>query len=152
MRGVYEASYKISALNSARTLMLLTAPADGIVEILQATITNCSNETNEQLEAVLQTVDTLGTPTDTPVTPGKREAGDAASGSTVTANVTASEPSFVAGTEVGREGFASLAGYRFQPVPEERPIVAPGETIALKMLSAPTAFDCIVSLVFREVG
>lgn len=151
MRGVYEASIKISALTAARTLLLLTAPSGRVVEILQATITNASSETNEQLEAVLQKVNSLGTPTSTAVTPSKREVNDQAAGSTVVGNITASEPSYLA-PETGREGFASLAGYRFQPVPEERPVISPGDTWGLRLLSAPAAVDLVAAIVFREIG
>ena len=113
MRGVYEASYKITSLSAAKTLMYITAPADACIEILSIEITNTSNETNEQCEATFQKVNSLGTPTATSVTPTPTEAGDQAASATVAANVTASEPTYVSGVEFGRKGFPSLGGYIF---------------------------------------
>lgn len=152
MRGVYTASHKITGLNAAKTLLYLTAPSGKVVEILAASVTNLSNETNEQLEVLIQRISNLGTPTATAVTPAKHEDGDQAAGSTVAANVTAGEPTYAANTELGREGFASLGGWYFKPMPEERPTVSAGASVGIRMINAPTAFDCIVSLTFREIG
>jgi hypothetical protein len=152
MRGVYTAPYKISSVSAAKTLMYLTAPSGKVVEILSASVTNASNETNEQMECVLQRITSLGTPTATAVTPVKHEAGDQASGSTVAGNVTASEPTYTSDTELGRQGFASLGGWWFQPTPEERPTVANGASIGLRLLTAPTSWDLVVSITFREIG
>jgi hypothetical protein len=152
MRGVYSASIKISALAAAKTLMHITAPASEVVEILSVEITNLSNETNEQLEATLQHITTLGTPTDTDLTPSKHELGDQASGSSVAGNVTASEPTYTANTEIGYAGFSSLSGYRYDPLPEERPTVANSASMGLRMLSTPTSLDVIVKMTYREIG
>lgn len=152
MRGVYTASIKISSLNSARTLMYLTAPAAKVVEILSAFVTNASEETNEQLEATFQRISALGTPTGTSLTPAKHELGDQASASTVVGNITASEPTYGANTTVGYDGFSSLAGYAFTPTPEERPVINAGDSWGLRMLSTPTSFDAIVRVTYREIG
>lgn len=149
MRGVYEAVFKISGLNAAKTLLYLTVPSNKLVEILESKITNVSNETNEQLEACWQRITTLGTPTATTLTPSKEETGDQAAGSTVKANVTASEPTYGANSELGYEGFASLAGYRVN-LPEAG--FAGGDSWGLRMLSTPTAFDALVYVKFRERG
>ena len=63
---------KISGLNSARTLLYITAPATRCVEILSAKVTDASNATNQQLECCWQQIGTLGTPTATPLTPSKK--------------------------------------------------------------------------------
>ena len=152
MRGVYTATVAISGLAGAKTLAYITAPSSKVVEILSAEVSNTSNATNQQLLATLQRVTTLGTPTGTALTPAKHEAGDQAAGSTAVGNVTASEPTYTADTEVGRSGFASLAGWRFDPVPEERPIIAPSATLGLRMISTPTSFDALVRITFREIG
>lgn len=152
MRGVYTASYRISGLSAAKTLMYVTAPSTKVVEILSASLCNETNETNEQLLCTLQTVNSLGTPTATTVTPAKHEAGDQAAGSTVKANVTASEPTYVSDTEIGREGFSSLGGYYYDPMPEERPTIAPSATMGLRIINAPTSFDAVVKITFREIG
>lgn len=73
MKGVYVAQCKISSLSAAKTLMYITAPAALCVEILGASVTNASNETNEQVEVCLQRISSLGTPTGTSLTPSKTE-------------------------------------------------------------------------------
>jgi hypothetical protein len=152
MRGVYSASIKISSVTAAKTLLYVTAPADKVVEILSASVTNASNETNEQVECTLQRVTTLGTPTGTAVTPAKHEAGDQAAGSTVVGNVTASEPSYTANTQIGYEGAGTLGGWYFDPTPEERPIVGGQATVGLRLLTSPSSVDLIATVRFREVG
>ena len=153
MRGDYEANYLCSGVNSLRTLMYITAPAAKVVEILSASITNMSNTTNAQLGAQFQLVTTLGTPTSTAVTPTKAEQGDQASGSTVAANVTASEPALTANTAFGDRGFSSLGGWEFAPLPEERLYIAPGASWVLKLMdTAPAATDLEVRISYREIG
>lgn len=152
MRGPYTVSHKISSLAAAKTLLYLTAPAGKLVKILSASVTNASNETNEQLEAGFQRITTLGTPTATAKTPAPNDPGDPAAGSTVKADVTASEPTYTADTEFGREGFSSLAGWFFKADDQEPLIVAAGASIGLRMLSTPAAFDAVLKLVFVETG
>lgn len=153
MRGVYVANVQISALVAAKTLMYITAPSSAVVEILSASVTNETNETNEQLNCCLQTVNTLGTPTATTLTPSKTEAGSSSATSTVKGNVTASEPTYVSNTQIGILGFSSLAGWFYNPLPEERPVIAPSATWGLRLLTATnTAVDAVVSITFREIG
>lgn len=152
MRGVYTATIRITGLNSARTLMYITVQSTKVVEILSASLTNESNETNEQLLCTFQRITTLGTPTKTDIIPAKHENGDAAAGSTVAGNVTAAEPTYTADTEIGREGFSSLGGWYFDPTPEERPNIPPSGNLGLRMISTPTSFDAVVRVTFREVG
>ncbi len=161
MRGVYRANFRIAAVTSARTLLYITAPASVCVDILNARITNESNETNEQLLAAWQRITTLGTPTATTITPTKSESGDQAAASTVKANVTASEPTYGASAQgaaivdvEGLMGFASLSGYFYQPTPEERLTIKVGESWGLRLLapSAPVSFDLCVEVTFQERG
>lgn len=152
MRGVYTAHLKISALAAAKTLIFITAPSTKVVEILSISITNSSLETNEQLECCWQKIGTLGTPSATTLTPSKHESGDQASASTVKGNVTASEPTYTSDTEIGKEGFSSVGGYFFDPLPEERPVVSAADSWGLRMLSTPTAFDANCRITYREIG
>jgi hypothetical protein len=149
-RGVYTAVYKIAGLNASKTLMYLTAPSTKAVEIIGVTVTNESNATNQQNQVAIANISTLGTPTATAVTPTPHEAGDQAAGSTVKANVTASEPTY--GTTITQEGFASVVGYRHEPAPEERLIVTPGSSVGIRMITTPQAMDTDIRLTFREIG
>ncbi len=152
MRGVYRANIAIAGLNSARTVLYITAPSTAIVEILSAKIGDMDNATNQQLEACWQKV-TSGSPTATSLTPTKSEQGDQAAGSTVAGNVTASDFTYTSNTQFDLQGFAMLAGYQHAPVPEERLYIAPSATWGLRLLtSSPTSFGCVVEAVFREIG
>lgn len=152
MRGVYTVGGSISGLAAAKTVLYLTNAADMALELLAAWIENATNETNEQCEAVIQRITTIGTPTATAATPQKHELGDMASSVTCGLNVTASEPTYTSGAEYGRRGFPSLGGYRWEPTPEERVYVSPSESIGLRLLNSPTAFDAKVGFTFREIG
>lgn len=151
MRGVYTASIKGSGVNSARTLVYVTAPATAAIEIIRAWATNGSNETNEQIECVLQRV-ASGAPTATTITPAKHENGDQASAATSKGNVTAADFAYTANTEIGYMGVPSLPGYYYDPLPEERPIIPPSGTIGLRLLSTPAALDLICGITYREIG
>lgn len=153
MRGVYECNGTMGATTAAATAIYLINAADMVLEILSASLTNTSNETNEQLEACLQRITTIGTPTATAFTPAPREKGDVASSVACKFDVTASEPSYTAATEVGRKGFPSLGGWQWLPTPEERLVVSPSESIGLRLLTAsPTSLVLHVNIVFREIG
>jgi hypothetical protein len=152
MRGVYEASIHIAGLNGLKTLILLEVPAGKTLEILSASVTNATNNTNQQLEAGFYNVTTLGSPAGTSVTPWQNEQGDAASSVTVLANLTA-EPTTYNATSFAGMGFASLAGWQYQPVPEERLIMSPSKNWGLRLTdTAPTAFDCDARVSWREIG
>ena len=64
MRSVYTAEIEISGLNPSAgdTILYLESPADMVLEILSASLTNYSVDTAEQLEAGLFHVDTKGSP------------------------------------------------------------------------------------------
>jgi hypothetical protein len=148
MRGRYTAHHKISALIAAKTLLYLTVPSNKQVTVRDTKVTNGSNETNEQIEVCWQRITTLGTPTATTLTPSKDEIGDQAASSTLKADVTASEPTYGANTEIDRQGVASLAGYRSQ----KEVVMAGGDSWGLRLLNSPSSFDAIITVVFDERG
>ena len=152
MRGVYDAVIEIAVLNSARTVMYITAPSTKVVEVLSAAIENASVATSEQHKATFQKVTTLGTPTATTLTPSKHEDGDQAAASVVKGNCTSEPTTYAADTEVGKKGYSSVAGYFFGSQPEERLYITAGQTYGLRLLSTPTSFVGIVRITFREIG
>lgn len=152
MRGVYTAEISISSLSSAKTLMLLTAPSTACLEILSVSTSNLTSETSEQLSIGLFNVTTIGSPSGTAVTPEKHENLDAAASATASGNLSG-EPSAYSSKGIDVQGVNSLSSYRYDPMPEERPIVGPSRAIGVRMLTAPTnSFDCRVQVVFREIG
>lgn len=151
MRGVYTAYYDITGISTAKTLMLLTAPSSAVLEILGVHVTNLDVETSEQLSIGLYRVATAGSPTGTSVTPEKHEAGDASAAATVLANLSG-EPSAYASNPIDKQGVNNLAGYHYDPIPEERPTVAPSGAMGVRLLVAPSSFNCSVMVVYREIG
>lgn len=152
MRGVHTAEIEISSVSAAKTLLLLKAATTHVIEILAANITNMDNDSNEQLEAGLFEVTTEGSPAGTSVTPEKHEPGDQASAATATGNLT-TEPTAYSAKGKDRQGFSNLAGYRYDPIPEERPMIKPGGLVGLRLLSAPASgFKCVAQIVYREAG
>lgn len=151
MRGVYTASYRIGALASAKTLMYISASSGLVNEVQSASVTNESNETNEQLICAFQKISALGTPSGLVVAPTPHEFNDKASASTVFANI-GNEPTYASGILVGQEGYSSIAGWVFNPTPEERFYISPNDTWGLRILNAPTAFDAVIRVTYREIG
>lgn len=151
MRGVYTAYYDITGLSTAKTLMLLTAPSTAVLEIMGIHVTNLDVETSEQLSIGLFRVTTTGSPAGTSVTPEKHEAGDAAAAATVLASLSV-EPTAYASNPIDKQGVNNLSGYHYDPVPEERPTVAPSGGIGVRLLVAPSSFNCSVMVVYRGIG
>lgn len=152
MRGVYIAYIDISSISTDKTLMLLQSPSSAVVEILSAHVTNLDLETSEQLSIGLFRVTTLGSPTGTSITPEKSEAGSDAADATVTGNLTG-EPTSYATNPIDKQGANNLSGYHYDPLPEERPTIAPSAALGLRLLVTPSnTFNCSVMVVFREIG
>lgn len=152
MRGVYTVEGKLSAWASNKGAMLVTNNSSRVLEIISAHIGDVgSNVTNQQLEAAIARVTTLGSPAGgaTP-TPTPEETGDQASAATVTTGLTTDVTTV--GAKLDHQGFASLAGYQYNPLPEERIIVPPSGSITMFLVVAPTAFDAVVQMKFREIG
>lgn len=151
MRGVYTAEHDV-AVSGAKTLMLLELPADLVVEVLGASITNQDVDTSEQLHCGLYRVSTIGDPSGTEITPEKHENGDVASTVTATAAL-ATEPDTYDAIAFDQRGFNNLAGYNYDPIPEERPIVSPSSAVGLRLLSAPSTSHILnMQIIYREIG
>lgn len=154
MRGVFRAVDTISGVTTAKTLLYIEVPTDAVIEILSARITCQDEDTSEQIMAELNRIATLGTPTATTITPKPTEEGSAAFGGTVKSNVTASEPTYDAEEAAIHSGGANkLAGWEYVPLPEERPIISPGDDVGLRLIDAiANSSDLTAEIVFREIG
>lgn len=150
MRGVYEANYDASAVTTAHTLLWFTTTASIGVEILEASVTDQNNTTNQQFECAFQRITTVGSAAGTALTPSKSESGDQAAASTVTANLTVEPTTYTANTSFGDESAASLGGWRFQPIPENRFYIPPSANAGLRLLTAVTNMNITIRCSFRE--
>ena len=149
----YSVSMETSSISAAKTLLYLTTPNDMVVQIVSVEVVAPDDDTNEQMHCTLQRITTLGTPTATAQTAAPHASGDAAATVTIAGDVTASEPTYTANTEIGEAGAPSLTGYRQEwPDPHARPTVPPSSNIGLRLLTAPgTAKTLTVRMTFCEV-
>jgi hypothetical protein len=156
MRGVYTSSAKAPAITAAGTLGYITAPASKVVEIIAVTVTNESNATNYQMQVALTPITTLGAPASyTAATPAKHEAGDQAAATTVNiANANGrTEPTTYSGTPQIQEGAAAVVGWRYEPQPDERPVMTNSAIWGIRLITTPGAStDFDVRVTFREIG
>ena len=152
MKGVYTANIAINGVTEAVTLICLTAPANRVVEVLSASVTQ-TNGIAVTLGATLTRVGVLGSPDQTSITAHKHESGDQAAGSTVGGNITpGGDPTYVS-EDYGLQGFHTLAGWFFDPVRDGQVFVAPGASIGLRLTIAPgSAMDTLAEITFREIG
>jgi len=160
MKLTYSALYRISTVNSARTLLLVT-PSQYPLEMLSASITKESSEASQTLLAGWRKVTSLGTPTGTTITPQLHDGaslptGVAALQGAFKANITASEPTYGAAAQdadvvglIGAEGFSTGIGWYFNPrtgVDRDREslIMKVGDTWGLYLFTTPSAPTSLV--------
>lgn len=152
MRGVYTTEYEITSLTGARTVLILRAPPTAVLEILSASLSNSNSDNAEQMEAGLYVVTNLNSATGTIITPRKHEPGDSASLAGSSGNLTV-EPGSYDSVAIDHQGWNNLAGYRYDPIPEERPIIGPTGAVGLRYLDNPVSgFNAIAQIVYREIG
>ena len=153
MRGVYTANIEASGVSTARTLAFLQSPTNAVIEILDASVTNATNESNEQIHCAFQRILTVPAALIGVAGSGyQHEFRDKLSDTIVSGNVTANEPTYRSGFNHGKQGASSLGGWFYSPIPEARIYAGPSEAWGLRLLGAPTAFDAIISVTYREIG
>lgn len=151
MRGVYTVEFQVS-VSVAKTLMYLTNASDMVLEILESSIGITNVDTTEQMNASLTHVTNAASAAGSAVVPAKHEQGDVASSVTAIANLSA-EPTTYASVDIDHQGFSSVEGYHYEPIPEDRPIVSPGASIGLRLLDAPSGATVMtMQIKFREIG
>jgi len=154
MRGVYRAADTIASVTTAKTLIYLTTPATAVIEILSARITAQNEDTSEQIMAELNRISSLGTPTATTITPKPTEELSAASAVTAKSNVTASEPTYDdESAAIASGGANKLAGWEYVPLPEERAIIKPSDSVGLRLIDAiANSTNLTAEIIYREIG
>lgn len=151
MRGMYTANYTITGLSSSKTVMLIQSPSTAVLEIYSVILSNLDSETSEQWSIGLYRVTTYGSPTGTSVTPTKNEILDSSSIATVLANLTV-EPTVYSSIALDKQGVNNLSGYRFDPIPEQRPIIGPSIGFGVRVLTTPASFNASITVAYREIG
>lgn len=155
----YSGVFEEVAVSAAQDLFELVAPADASIVIHSVRIGQSSDAADAQSEMLPVSFVrgegsvTSGSGGSTP-TPAPLESGFAASGATLEANNTTK---MVVGsgslTTLYNDAFNVQVGFLYQPVPEERVIVSPGDRVTVELVSAP-ADSLTVSgmIVWEEIG
>lgn len=152
MQGVYTFSANMTGINASKTLLLLEGSANGVMEILSAKVTQTNITAAEQLECQIGRVTTLGSPVGTATSPEPTEGQSAANPFTCLTNLTV-EPTTYATPWVDRNGWANVAGYFYDPLPEERKIIPVAGNVGLKLLSSPSnTYNFDVTMTVRFLG
>ena len=148
MGRLYSALMDAVSVSAARDLLRLSAPADAVVVIHEVTVSQEASETSEQVAIQLMRASTDGT--GTTATARALEAGDAAFGGTVVTNLTVDT---TAGDILRREAANLLAGYRYLPTPETRPVISPSGRFVVRLEDAPAAAQTMtVEVILEEIG
>ena len=154
MRGVYTADFTASGIATGpRTLLMLQAPSNGVLEILRASLTNQTNPVSEQLQVGLYRVTAIGAPVFSGVANNmKHENLDATTTASASGCILSGESTFNA-NPIDRQGVNNLAGYSYDPLPEERPIIPPGNYVGLRIMN-PSVTNTILTaeIIYREIG
>ena len=146
---VYTATTEIAAVAAAQTLLTVAAPADAVVVILRAYMSQEDLTASEMLRAQLQRASADGTGTG--VTAEQHEVGDAAFGGTVLEDHSV-EPTFT-GIPLENEEWNVLNGWIWVPMPEDRVELSPSGIIGLRLDTAPSAGTIIAAgITFGEIG
>jgi len=155
MRGVYTSDYDCSGVVvGPKTLLVLQAPSNGVLEILSSKITSLTAISAEQWQGGLYRINTM---TPAGVFQGnsnlqKHELLDPSTVAVSSGYVLSGEPTY-SPYPIDRQGFNNLGGYFYDPLPEERPVIRPGDLVGLRLTNAAiTSGHISAEIVYREIG
>jgi len=147
---LYHVTIGSQAQAAQKTLIEVTAPADGVVLWERIWLKQTSFDTSENLGVKLEDVTTTGTGTAT--TPAPLAEGDAAFGGAVETNSTA-EPTY-SGTVLIHDGFNVLSGYLWTPASDDEVIVIPPSQLhGFRLNTDPSSsMNFSYGCTLREIG
>ncbi len=154
MGRVYSAPIVKAGVSTAEDFFTLVAPSDATLVIHEVHISQDSDFGDSQAEVLrVQTrrVASVGA-SGSIITPAPHSKGDPAFGGTVRANDTLQAPA--SGETIMQErAFNVQAGHFYQPAPEERIEISPGEILCISLPVAPAdALDMVGTIVFEAIG
>lgn len=147
--GVFSVHGDAQAVSTAITVLELTAPSSGMLEILRAWVVQSSSTTSAMARIQILRKSATITGTASPPSPVPHQIGQAASGITVKWKATAEGTDGVIPID---DAFNVLNGWLYLPVPEERIWVPPSGILALKFPAAPPSANWTFGMSFRELG
>lgn len=148
-KGTYSVVAEAQTISTAITILELTAPATGSVQLLRAWVQQSSSTTSAMARVQILRKTATITGTATPPTVRSFEVGHATTGVTVKWKATAEGTD---GNILHSEAFNILNGWLYLPVPEERIWIPPSGLLALKFPAAPTSADYTFGMTFAEIG
>ena len=156
MGNIYVATFAAVAVTAAQDVFEITAPSNSRVAIREIRIGQYSDAGDSQAEMLSVTVirghstSGSGGTSPTPV-PIMGHAGVAASTTSVEANNTTIASS---GTPVTlcADSFNVMAGWRYYPVPDERPIITNSGILVVRITAPADSLTLSGTIVFEEVG
>lgn len=155
MRGVYTSDYDCSGVVSGpKTLLILQAPSNGVLEVLGAKIGSLTASSTEQWQGGLYRINSM--PAANVFQGGaniqKHENLDPSTVAVSSGYALSTEPVYNP-NPIDRQGFNNFGGYSYDPIPEERPIIKPGEFVGLRLTNATITSGHISSeIIYREIG
>lgn len=153
MGRMYTASFEAVAVTAIQDLFEINAPSDAAVILHSFEIGQDSDAGDTEAEMLRCTISRAPTASgsggSTPTARPHNE-GDAAFGGTVEANNTTQ----ATGTVVLKPiPFNVQAGCVYQPTPEERIVISPGDRLVVELPAAPAdSLTMSGSIVFEEIG
>lgn len=156
---VYTAEVQIASLlpTAGDAILVVEAPTDMVVQIIQAGLYNRSVDTAEQLHAEFNRVTATGSIASAQ-TPDviQHDQGDAATSCTLygaNASGLATEPDAWDDGAFWPQGWNNLAGYEYEPTLDARPILSPGWLAGIRLMDLPSlAFDARAFITYAEIG
>ncbi len=150
MARTYSIDTTIAALSTAKDILRLSAPSTGVVELIRVEVTQDASETSEQLPLSIFRASTAGTGTSRTARPYEvldpAFSGSAVSDLSADTTKSPSEPLWTSAQNV-------LAGWLYHPVPDERIVIPPSGSIAIRLEAAPAAaLATRIVCTFKEIG
>jgi hypothetical protein len=151
MRGVYEASVKITGLNEAMTFIWIDN-GPYVVDILEATIQQCGdNVVSQNIECAITPIDTVGNAAGSELLCMPTEKGDQDCPITIWGALT-TEPGAYNSAHDDHQGVPSIGGYVYSPDNKTVASVAVNGDTGIHLISTPDAADFVASIKFQVRG
>ena len=148
---IYKLAIGAQAQTAAKCLMEIGAPADGVVFLERASITQSSFDTSENLAAKIEDVTTTGTGTDSSASVNPVQEGDAAFGGTFETNSTV-DPTY-SGEVLLEQGFNCLSGFLWTPASDDEVIaISPSGLIGIQLDVAISSMNLHYGCTIRVIG
>lgn len=153
MRGVYKALFSFQGAASGKAVIAWRVPATIALEILGLEAVDWSQIKIENVLWGLYEITTWGSAAGTACVVLKTERGDQATAIATIIHQLTTDPTYPAGAGLESFRFSTVGPLDYSPVPEVRPVLAPGKDWAI-VTDAAQGFtpNFLGKLFYREIG